>query len=210
MREVAGPDGERPCAGDRSLAAFPPAPVGPGGGQPLRQRVDLLLARPARAGRTRVLAVEGRSGAGKSTLAEALATARGLPLVRMDDLYPGWDGLLGGVEALVEWVLRPLSLGRPARWRRFDWTAGEYAEWHEEPAAGALLVEGVGCGAWSAAPFLSGLIWVKAPDDVRRSRALARDGDLYLPHWTRWADQEERFYATHDVRARADLTIVTG
>ncbi|WP_285702770.1 hypothetical protein [Microtetraspora sp. NBRC 16547] len=165
---------------------------------------------PARAGGTRVLAIEGRSGAGKSTLATVLAAGRDLPVVRMDDLYPGWDGLLGGIDALVEWVLRPLSLGRPARWRRYDWAAGKYAEWREEPRTGALLVEGVGCGARSAAPFLSGLIWVEAPDDVRRSRALTRDGDLYLPHWTRWADQEERFYAADDVRGRADLTIVTG
>lgn len=172
--------------------------------------VERLLDRPARAGRTRVLAVEGRSGAGKSTLATALAAEWTMPVVRMDDLYPGWDGLLDGVDALVEWVLRPLSLGRPVRWRRFDWAAGGYAEWHEEPETGALLVEGVGCGSSGAAPFLSGLIWVEAADDVRRSRALARDGDVYLPHWTRWADQEERFYAAHDVRARADLTIVTG
>ncbi|MEW9533443.1 hypothetical protein [Microbispora sp. NPDC049125] len=169
-----------------------------------------LRSRPPRAGRTRVLAVEGRSGAGKSTLAAAVAAALGAPVVRMDDLYDGWDGLLPGVDALLEWVLRPLARAAPARWRRYDWTLGAYAEWHETPGGGTLVVEGVGCGARQARPYLSGLVWLEAADGVRRARALARDGDLYTPHWARWAAQEESFYALHDVRAHADLTVVTG
>ncbi|GAA0969458.1 AAA family ATPase [Acrocarpospora macrocephala] len=164
-----------------------------------------LRERPARAGRTRVLAVEGRSGSGKSTLADEL----GAPVVRMDNLYPGWDGLTAGIDALVEWVLRPLGAGLPARWRRYDWHRGEYAEWHDVPTTDTLVVEGVGSGARPAAPYLSGLIWMEAADATRRSRALARDGDLYTPHWTRWASQEERYYALDDVRSRADLTIIT-
>ncbi|GAA1019807.1 adenylate kinase [Acrocarpospora pleiomorpha] len=164
-----------------------------------------LRERPARAGRTRVLAVEGRSGSGKSTLAAAFA----VPVIRMDDLYPGWDGLSAGIDALVEWVLRRLGAGLPAQWRRYDWHQGEYAEWHDVPATDTLVVEGVGSGARPAAPYLSGLIWMEAADDTRRSRALARDGDLYIPHWTRWAGQEERYYALDDVRSRADLTIIT-
>ncbi|MEU4539101.1 phosphoribulokinase [Streptosporangium sp. NPDC023825] len=169
-----------------------------------------LRARPARAGRTRVLAVEGRSGSGKSTLATALAAELAAPVVRMDDLYPGWDGLLGGVDVLVEWVLRPLSLDRPARWRRYDWAEGAYAEWHEVPGTGILVLDGTGSGALAAAPYLSGLLWLEAADGVRKARALERDGDLYAPHWNRWAAQEERFHSRDDVRARADLTIATG
>ncbi len=168
-----------------------------------------LRGRPARAGGTRVLAVEGRSGSGKSTLAAEIAAELAAPMIRMDDLYPGWDGLLGGVDALLEWVLRPLSAYRTARWRRFDWERDEYAEWHDVPPTDALVVEGVGSGARAAGPFLSGLIWVEAAEETRKARALARDGDVYAPHWDRWADQEERFYAVQDVSARADLTIVT-
>lgn len=168
-----------------------------------------MRGRPARAGGTRVLAVEGRSGSGKSTLAAEIAAELAAPMIRMDDLYPGWDGLLGGVDALLEWVLRPLSAYRTARWRRFDWERDEYAEWHDVPPTDALVVEGVGSGARAAGPFLSGLIWVEAAEETRKARALARDGDVYAPHWDRWADQEERFYAVQDVSARADLTIVT-
>jgi hypothetical protein len=78
------------------------------------------------------------------------------------------------------------------------------------PDVDTLIIEGVGSGALQAEPYLSGLVWLEASDDVRRARALARDGDLYAPHWTRWAEQEEDYYALHDVHSRADLTIVTG
>ncbi|MBP2706999.1 AAA family ATPase [Microbispora sp. RL4-1S] len=168
------------------------------------------MTRPARAGGTRVVAVEGRSGSGKSTLAAVLAAELAVPVVAMDDLYEGWDGLLAGVRALTEQVLRPLARGRAARWRRYDWERGEYAEWHELPPGGVLVIEGVGSGARPARPYLGGLVWLEATDDVRMRRALARDGDRYAPHWSRWAAQEERYYADHEVRERADLTIVTG
>ncbi|MEH1124264.1 dephospho-CoA kinase [Micromonospora sp. CPCC 206061] len=168
---------------------------------------DLLASRPPRAGRVKVLAVEGRSGSGKSLLATAVAAELGAPVIRMDDLYAGWDGLLDGVDALVRWVLAPLRRGETARWQRYDWHLGRYAEWHPVPAADVLVVEGVGAGAREVAPYLSALVWVDAPDEVRRQRALARDGDTYAPHWDRWARHEDDFYAHHDVRSRADLQV---
>jgi uridine kinase len=169
--------------------------------------VDLLASRPPRAGRVKVLAVEGRSGSGKSTLAAAVAAELGAPVIRMDDLYAGWDGLLDGVDALVRWVLAPLRRGEEARWRRYDWQLGRYAEWHQLPTADVVVVEGVGAGAREVAPYLSALVWVDAPAEVRRERALARDGDTYTPHWDRWARHEDAFYAAHDVRSRADLLL---
>ncbi|MFC3738185.1 nucleoside/nucleotide kinase family protein [Paractinoplanes deccanensis] len=164
---------------------------------------------PASAGGTRVVAIEGRSGSGKTELAGGVASALGAPLVRMDDLYPGWDGLRGGVIALTEWVLAPLAGGGQARWRRWDWAASRYAEWHETPRGDWLVVEGVGCGAAAVRPYLSGLVWLEAPVDQRRARALARDGEMYAPHWERWARQEDDFYGTDDVRAHAGLIIDT-
>ncbi|SNY68499.1 dephospho-CoA kinase [Paractinoplanes atraurantiacus] len=159
------------------------------------------------AGGTRVVAVEGRSGAGKTELALRLAAALSAPLIRMDDLYPGWDGLRGGVTALHDWVLKPLADGEPVRWRSWDWAADRYAGWHEVPRGDSLVVEGVGCGARVLAPYISGLVWIEVPDALRRERALARDGATYEPHWERWARQEDEFYGTDDVRGRADLII---
>ncbi|WP_306216327.1 nucleoside/nucleotide kinase family protein [Actinoplanes sp. RD1] len=158
-------------------------------------------------GTTVVIAVEGRSGAGKTTSARVLAAELGAPLIRMDDLYPGWDGLRAGSDALGKWVLRPLAEGRRARWRRWDWAAGRYAGTHEVPAGRHLVVEGVGAGAAPLRPYLSGLIWVEAPEPLRRRRAMARDGGTYAPHWERWARQEDEYYGSDHVRDHADLVI---
>jgi hypothetical protein len=72
-----------------------------------------------------------------------------------------------------------------------------------------VLLEGAGAGAGAAAPWLSGVVWVDADPPVRRSRALARAGDLYAPHWQRWAAQEEAYAARELLPARADLVLDT-
>lgn len=162
------------------------------------------------AGATSVIAFDGRSGAGKSTVARAVADGLGAPLFQLEDLYPGWDGLVDGVAALRSWVLLPLSLGKPVTWRKWDWAGNAYGQARERDVGPRLVVEGVGAGARSLAPFLAGVVWVEAPADLRRSRALARDGATYEPHWERWARQESDFYAADDVRSRADLCMENG
>jgi uridine kinase len=174
--------------------------------------VSLLRAAPARAAATRVLAIDGPSGAGKTALAAAVQNAvqntlHAVPVVHLDDLYPGWDGLADSVPALLDWVLRPLAEGARARYRRYDWEHGRYAEWHDVPPAPLVLVEGAGSGSLPCAPYLSLLVWVTATERIRLERAMARDGETYRPHWERWARQERRHFAVHDPRARADLVL---
>lgn len=167
-------------------------------------------ALPPRAGCCRVLAVEGRSGAGKSTLAAALGhAAPDAVQVSMDEFNPGWDGLDAGIRLLVTDLLLPLATGRPAGVRRWDWTADRPGAWRVIEPAPLLLVEGIGSGAEHCAPYLSGLVWVEAPDDVRRHRALARDGEGYAPHWQRWAAQEEAYLRRDRPRERADHVVDT-
>ena len=46
-----------------------------------------------------------------------------------------------------------------------------------------------GCGALEAEADLS--VWIADPgEEERRSRAIARDGQTYAPHWQRWARQD--------------------
>ena len=125
----------------------------------------------------------------------------------MDDLYPGWDGLAAGPDRLLDWVLEPLATGRPARYRRYDWEAGEYAEWVKVPSASTLIVEGCASGARLGAPYLSFLIWVAAPPDVRMRRGIERDGEVFRPHWERWAAQEQVHFAAEGTASRADIRI---
>jgi hypothetical protein len=174
--------------------------------------VRRLLSGPARAGRTRVIAVDGRSGAGKTSLAAALRDELAAPVVTLEDLYGGWDGLERGIGLLVSEVLAPLAAGRTAAVPRYDWAAGGWGEpWPLEPPP-LLVVEGVGAGARPAAAYASVLIWVEAATSVRRKRAVARDGDTFAPYWDAWAAQEDALLARERTPDHADLVVdgVTG
>lgn len=174
----------------------------------LADLADRIRLTTPRAGATRVVAIDGPSGSGKSTAASRLADALGgAPVVRLDAMYPGWDGLDAVVPLLVEWVLRALADDRQARYRLYDWERGEYAEWHDVPPTGVLVVEGVGSGARAATPYLSTVVWMDAPEKIRYDRGIERDGDAYRPHWQRWAEQEARHFAAEGTAARADLTV---
>lgn len=161
-----------------------------------------------------VVFIDGRSGAGKTLLAAELAglfpTA---VLLRVEELYPGWDGLAAGA-AEVARVLRT------RRYRQYDWERGKLLQARELPGALPLVVEG--CGAISceslqaaetyayavraaagedaaavraaASPRIVS-IWLELPEDVRKRRALARDGDMYAPYWEMWAAQEEALFS---------------
>lgn len=128
----------------------------------------------------------------------------------MDDLYPGWDGLDQAVPLLEEWIVAPLAAGRPARYRRYDWDRGEYAEEYDLGMPPLLVVEGVGAGARVIAAHAVVLVWVEAPPAERFRRGMERDGEAYRPHWERWARQENAHFTAEDTRARAHIRVDTG
>jgi uridine kinase len=167
------------------------------------------LARQAvpKAGQTCVVAVDGRSGAGKTSLAAGLRAELAAPVVALEDLYGGWDGLERGIELLVSEVLEPLSAGRAARVPRYDWGAAVWGTpWVLDPPE-VLIVEGVGAGARRAAAYASTLVWMEAAESVRKKRALDRDGETFAPHWDRWAAQEDAMLAREHTADRADFII---
>lgn len=156
-----------------------------------------------------VIAIDGPSGAGKTMLADAVASGLDCPVVHMDDLYPGWDGLVEGVERLGRLVLAPLATGRPARYRVWDWHAGDWGdEWILVPVP-VLIVEGCGSSALPAGAFAGLRVWMDAALGVRLARGLARDGESFRPHWERWAAQERSLFAHDQTRRRAHLVIET-
>jgi uridine kinase len=162
--------------------------------------------RPAQ--RPTITLIDGRSGSGKTDLARRMVeTMPATTLVRLDDIYPGWDGLEAGSRHVHDHVLEPLAAGQPARWQRWDWESGAPAEWHDVDPARPLIVEG--CGSLSRANrALADLgIWVELDAPTRKLRALARDGEAYVPHWDRWAAQEEAFIAREHPRDLADRVL---
>ncbi|AMM34040.1 anthranilate synthase [Sinomonas atrocyanea] len=166
---------------------------------------------PARA--PSVILLDGRSGAGKTSLAIELAAAlrehRTVTLIHLEDVYPGWDGLAEGIARCADHVLGPLRRGEVARWRPWDWERGAGGPERVSEPADVVLLEGVGAGAAPLRALADAVVWVDAAADERRRRALARDGDLYAPHWGRWAAQEEAWLAHDDVPAAAAVTVAS-
>lgn len=145
-----------------------------------------------------VILIDGRSGSGKTRHAEGLATARGAQVLHLDDLYPGWEGLAEGSAAVATAL-------RDSGYHRYDWHAGNFAEWIALDPTTPLIIEG--CGAITSANLAAARawagerrvysVWLDAPEPLRKQRALARDGDLFAFHWDAWAHAEHAHYTAH-------------
>lgn len=157
----------------------------------------------------RLVIVDGRSGAGKTQWASQLARESGFFLLSLDELYPGWDGLDAGHWLAYTRVVVPWRAGEVSRVRRWDWESMAPGEVIEISPRVDLVIEG--CGALSnyTAPLADSRYWLEADSDVRKTRALLRDGEMFSPHWQRWALQEERFMALHASPHLADSVIHT-
>jgi uridine kinase len=173
-------------------------------------RPDAGERRPA------LVLVDGPSGSGKSTLADALVRdgdpaallPAGAQLLRLDDVYPGWDGLEAASRQL-EAVLPEMRPGGRPRWRRWDWAADAPAGWHDLDPARPLVVEGCGSLTRVTARLATRRIWVEADDAVRRARAIARDGEPFAVEWERWDAQWRAHVAREDPRRLADVVVRT-
>lgn len=158
-----------------------------------------------------IIAVDGRSGAGKTTLAVELAARlrqhHKVSLFHLEDIYPGWNGLRTGIERYVATVLTPLSQGTAAEWVSWDWERHYDGGLNVTLPAEIVIVEGVGSAADAARPMLDAVVWVEAPGDDRRRRALTRDGSTYEPYWDTWAAQEEEWLSDDSVIAEADIHV---
>ncbi|WP_028267583.1 aminodeoxychorismate synthase component I [Arthrobacter sp. MA-N2] len=159
-----------------------------------------------------IIAIDGRSGAGKTTLAVELAARlrmhHKVSLFHLEDIYPGWNGLAAGIERYVTTVLAPLRKGDAAEWVSWDWEKHYDGRSNVTLPAEIVIVEGVGAAASDARPMLDAVVWVDAPDDERRHRAMARDGSSYEPFWDGWAAQEDKWLETDDVLDHTDIRVL--
>lgn len=179
----------------------------------VRAAVRRRLAAPAAsAGGTArvVVAIDGPSGSGKSTFADALTT--GWPggaarLVRLDEVYPGWHGLAAAAGSLDRTMFARHARGMPGGWRRWDWAGDRPGEPVVLAPVAPLVVEG--CGAFEAVEGRTGVVrvWLRAADDTRRTRALARDEGRFDPYWELWETEWRRYVRRVDPLSAADLVL---
>ena len=157
-------------------------------------------------GRGRLICIDGPAGSGKTTLAEEIAELSGAPVLHMDDMFEGWDGLPGITDQL-ETLLRPLAAGRSGSYRRWDWPGNAWAETVLVPPAPLLVLEGVGSGSADVADLITVLAWVEVPYDLRMARGLERGGVGVAEHWRQWAIDEQDLFAREGTRDRADVVL---
>jgi uridine kinase len=168
--------------------------------------LELARARPPSLGAGRLICVDGPAGSGKTTLAAAVAALADAPVVHMDDLYPGWDGL-PQVAGQLEGLLRPLAAGRDGSYRRYDWHRGRFAETVAVQPTDLLVIEGVGSGSRVVGDLVTVLVWVQAPYALRKQRGIGRDGEAFASHWTAWARAESEHFAREGTRSRAEVLV---
>ncbi|WP_244284287.1 ATP-binding protein [Agromyces badenianii] len=175
---------------------------------PAASAVQAVLAR-VRAERARIVAIDGPSGSGKSTLADALVRAwpgHAPELVRLDDAYPGWNGLERAGAEMSHALVARRARGKAGRWRRWDWVADRAGAIEHSLPGRTLIVEG--CGAFAAVESGDAVgVWIEASDRLRKHRALARDAGGFDPYWDQWERQWRRYVARTAPARRADVRL---
>jgi uridine kinase len=172
-----------------------------------------ILARPARLGRVRLVAVDGGTGAGKSHLADrlvvALRAAGALTsLVPTDDLLDGWADQFAFWPRLEAKVLDPVASGRPGRYRRYDWDAGAFAGAQVEvPVPDVLVLEGVSVARLEVRQRLTLAVFVTAEPGSRLARVVARDGVAIEPQVRAWMAAEVAHFARNATPERVDVLV---
>jgi uridine kinase len=172
-----------------------------------------VMARPARLGPVRLVAVDGPAGSGKTTFAARLAHAlrsagADVAEIHTDDLLEGWADIETYWPRLEEQILRPFAAGRPARYRPYDWVRGRFDDaWHDVPVPDVLVLEGVTSARTAGEPLRSLAVLVHADPDLRLARGIERDGESLREHWLRWMADEDRHFADEATAARVDLLV---
>ncbi len=177
----------------------------------LERVVERVVGAEPRLGSTRLVCIDGPAGSGKTSLAHRLVDRlRGraqTAVVHLDDLYEGWSGLGGVWERVEDQLLVPLGRGRPARWQRYDWAAGAFADWRDLAPPDVLVLEGCGSAPRRVDGRAVVRLFVEAPPELCLSRGIARDGESLRAEWVRWQVSEATYFGTERTRERADVII---
>ncbi|WP_375500047.1 uridine kinase [uncultured Jatrophihabitans sp.] len=169
------------------------------------QVVARIAALPAG---THFVGIDGFGAAGKTSLAELIAAAVPRAVVVHIDDFAAPD--------IVEWdwprlrtqLIQPLRVGREACYQVSRWDLGLTDEWHTVAPGSIVIVEGVSSTRREVGAPWALTVWVDAPPDVRRARAIERDGDAMWPVWQRqWLPPEQAYAEREQPWARVDLVV---
>lgn len=167
-------------------------------------------------GRPILVGIDGPGGSGKSTLARLIAQATDVAtVVEADDFYlpsserreDGEPGSAYDWRRLRDQVLTPLRSNKPGRYQRYDWGSDQLAEWHDIPAEGVVVIEGIYVLREELRDFYDYTIWVTAPRELRLARGLERDGENKRDWWEKWMALEDCYVEAQHPEQSVDRVV---
>lgn len=168
----------------------------------------LVATAPAGPAGNRLVTVDGFSGAGKSTRARELADRLAAPLLEVEDLCPGWDGLARVPALARRGIGDPLAAGTTLRWTSWDWVHDRPGPERTLAPAPVVVLEGCGSGAAELAPVTALAIWVDAPADERERRLRDRaDWPGYAMFRDGWRRAEQELARSGGAPERAEVVL---
>lgn len=163
-----------------------------------------------------LIAIDGRSGGGKSTLSYFLNEMNKWQVVHMDDFFLPRDrrteerlskpGENVDHERFLEEVLKPLSEGRTAAYRKFDCSKDSLApEVYTVEPKGVIIIEGAYALHPDLRPYYDRTLFVTADPDKQLERLERREGREALGKFrSKWIPMEEAYIAAFDLENNVD------
>lgn len=184
------------------------------------QREIADLVQSFKKDKTFLIGVDGCGGSGKSSFARWLSQHVGGVVIHMDDFFLpssirtkkiGYEKPIAGdydIQRVKTQILAPLREDKSTRYQRYDWVDDALAEWHDVPAGGFVLIEGVYALLPDLRDFYDFKVWVETPYDIRLKRGVERDGEGMRSRWTDdWMPSEQRYIDTLKPQNAANLVL---
>lgn len=174
---------------------------------------EIFLA-PARCGRSRIIAIDGRAGAGKTTLANeiflALSAHRKITVIHMDQIYDGWQNALGScltatLKSLLETIAGDSDFSLPI----YNWQSCIFDSHHLIAPCDLIILEGVGSAQEVVRQFSSANIWLDIEPSLGLQRVLARDGNEIAEQMRLWQIDESELFVRDKTREHSDFILST-
>jgi hypothetical protein len=174
---------------------------------PFSDLAETIIRRPASCGRARLIAIDGHGGSGKTLFAKRLSVGLGgVPVIHTDD-FSSWDNPHAWWDRLERDALGPLDRGDPVRYQAYDWIGRRLGAWREIPDGDVVLIEGVSSSRQAMRGRLAATIWIDAPQAVRMTRGIARDGEAMRSEWVQWMADEEAHFAMDRTLDRVEIVV---
>jgi len=158
--------------------------------------------------RPHIILIDGHSGVGKTTLSNEMARWLDATVVHLDDVYPGWGGLVEGRNSVINGVLEPLHSGRTGSVMSWDWTQDAPSETLVVAPSSFVIVEGCGISTPESRILADTVVWVEAARHVRAARIAQRDGAEHLDLFEAWERDVNTHIAANDPIATATVVVV--